>query len=202
MSGQLGDGTFKNRTVPAVVTGFVSAFSDTAGHWSEAAISAAVSKGYVDGYPDGTFQPERTVLRAEFAKLAAAALKLPVNAPAPDQAWYQPFADALLKAGYIGQDEVLADWTAPITRVEMAKITARANSQELQAANAVVTDQSAMLTAVQKGVMQGHEDGSLAPQATTNRAQAVTVIERLLTLKNGGTLPVDTKALSNAQAAK
>lgn len=33
--------------------------------WSQAAIAAAVSSGYMSGYPDGTFQPARPITRAE-----------------------------------------------------------------------------------------------------------------------------------------
>jgi len=33
--------------------------------WSQAAIAAAVSGGYMNGYPDGTFQPIRPITRAE-----------------------------------------------------------------------------------------------------------------------------------------
>lgn len=40
-------------------------FSDTRGHWAEGFISAFVSKGYLIGYPDGTFAPDQTITRAE-----------------------------------------------------------------------------------------------------------------------------------------
>jgi hypothetical protein len=42
-------------------------FSDIAGHWGEERIKQAAEKGIVSGYPDGTFKPNRTVTRAEFA---------------------------------------------------------------------------------------------------------------------------------------
>jgi hypothetical protein len=44
-------------------------FSDMAGHWAESYVSSAVSKGWVDGYPDGTFLPQQTITRAEAMKL-------------------------------------------------------------------------------------------------------------------------------------
>jgi hypothetical protein len=40
-------------------------FTDTADHWAEQLISFAASKGWVNGYPDGTFQPEQAITRAE-----------------------------------------------------------------------------------------------------------------------------------------
>lgn len=43
----------------------VDAFSDISGHWARNAINAAVQLGIVSGYPDGTFQPENNITRAE-----------------------------------------------------------------------------------------------------------------------------------------
>ncbi|WP_239634249.1 S-layer homology domain-containing protein [Paenibacillus sp. H1-7] len=195
MSGQLGDGTFKNRTVPAAVTGFVRSMSDTAGHWAEETIASALEKGYADGYPDGRFQPDGTVTRAEFAKLAASAVKLTIPAAEAGQEWYAPYAAALANAGYYGPEDTGAAWNEPITRGEIAAIAVRAADKELQKPNTVMTKEYAMQTAVQKGILQGLDNGRLAPEETTTRAQAVTIIERMLTLLGGGKLPVDEAAL-------
>ena len=40
-------------------------FSDTTGHWAENLISFAASKGWVGGYTDGTFLPQKAITRAE-----------------------------------------------------------------------------------------------------------------------------------------
>ena len=46
-------------------------FSDVTGTTTEgAAIYKLNSLGIIDGYPDGTFGPEKTITRAEFAKIA------------------------------------------------------------------------------------------------------------------------------------
>lgn len=197
--GQLGDGSYKNRLTPAIVSGFANGFSDTNGHWASTEIAAAVEKGYSDGYPDGTFKPDGTVTRAEFAKLTAAALKLSPAQSSTDNVWYQPYVDALVRAGLYGPGETQIIWDAPITRSEMAKIAVRVTNKELQNAVAVVDSSYAMLNAVQKGILQGLNNGELAPQETTTRAQAITIIERLLALNNGAVLPVDELALKNAQ---
>ncbi len=42
-------------------------FPDIKGHWAEREISLAVSRGLMNGYPDGTFQPNRAVTREEIA---------------------------------------------------------------------------------------------------------------------------------------
>jgi hypothetical protein len=40
-------------------------FSDTAGHWAEGYINSAANRGWVSGYPDGSFRPENNITRAE-----------------------------------------------------------------------------------------------------------------------------------------
>ena len=42
-----------------------AAFSDIANHWAKDEISVAYNNGWVDGYPDGTFRPHRSITRAE-----------------------------------------------------------------------------------------------------------------------------------------
>ena len=45
-------------------------------HWAQAEIEKAVATGWVDGYPDGTFKPEKTITRAEFTKMILDAIHL------------------------------------------------------------------------------------------------------------------------------
>ena len=46
-----------------------SRFSDIAGHWAEAYIRLAAGNGWIAGYPDGTFGPQRNISRAETATM-------------------------------------------------------------------------------------------------------------------------------------
>mgnify|MGYP000318421103 CR=1 FL=1 len=43
------------------------------GHWAYQAIEQLVRDGIIEGYPDGTFRPNRTMTRAEFAQAIARA---------------------------------------------------------------------------------------------------------------------------------
>ncbi|WP_168121005.1 immunoglobulin-like domain-containing protein [Paenibacillus sp. HB172176] len=48
------------------------AYTDVAaGHWAKDAIGAVAALGLMQGYPDGSFRPERTITRAEMASIAA-----------------------------------------------------------------------------------------------------------------------------------
>ena len=72
------DGSFRPKTpitraqlaaILAKVSGETAAeaasFPDVAGHWAAEAIALAQEKGWVTGYTDGTFRPNRSVTRAE-----------------------------------------------------------------------------------------------------------------------------------------
>lgn len=56
-------------------------FTDIAGHWAERNIELAAGHGWVNGYPDGTFRPERLITRAEAMKLINYVLKRAVDEP-------------------------------------------------------------------------------------------------------------------------
>ncbi|SHH69164.1 Listeria/Bacterioides repeat-containing protein [Anaerosphaera aminiphila DSM 21120] len=46
-----------------------STFEDVIGHWAEKYIGAVTSKGWINGYPDGTFKPEKDISREEVATM-------------------------------------------------------------------------------------------------------------------------------------
>ena len=57
-------------------------FTDVpAGHWAEKYILSAAAKGWVNGNPDGTFQPSKPISRAEAVKITNAALGRDASAP-------------------------------------------------------------------------------------------------------------------------
>ncbi|TXK85989.1 S-layer homology domain-containing protein [Paenibacillus sp. N3.4] len=198
-SGQLGDNTFLNRALPAIVTGLNAKFTDVDGHWAKDNILHAVEKGYANGYSDGSFRPEASITRGEFLKLVVTSLHLSTADSVKDQAWYQPYVDALKKAGIVQESDLQESWDLPITRQEIAAIALRAVSPELQKANAVVQPSFVMSGAVTKGILQGMNGGKLAPDEATTRAQAIIVIDRMLQVQQGITLPVDPLAVEQAK---
>ena len=42
-----------------------ASFTDISGHWAEEYIQSAVAKGWINGYEDGTFRPDKYITRAE-----------------------------------------------------------------------------------------------------------------------------------------
>lgn len=115
-------------------------FSDLSGNPALTAIMAMVSRGYVSGYANGTFQPNRSMTRGEFVIAVSKAYRL-----TPDNYYALKFKDkrtlpatvkgyaaAALKAGLIP-----ASWNASfnantaVTRGEMAYMIVRAEKAPL-----------------------------------------------------------------------
>jgi hypothetical protein len=171
-----------------------ASFADTTGHWAEASITKAVEKEYVTGYPDGTFRPNAKVSRAEFMKMVVAALQLPVTGNTSGSSWYMAYADAAIAAGaHDAKDFPSTAWNAEMNRHEMARMAGRALGKK------AVDDKQWMLLATYAGLINGvDQKGTLDETKPMTRAQAVTVIERLLQVKGGAKLPKDKYAVSNA----
>lgn len=80
-------------------------FSDVTGHWAVSYIGALTKAGYIKGYTDGTFRPDRPVTRAELAALlnrAAGRRNVPQSTvtftDVPTDFWgYQDICDAALE---------------------------------------------------------------------------------------------------------
>ena len=64
---------------PAPVEG--AGLPDLVGHWAEAFVRSLVARGILSGFPDGTFQPEVTINRAQYAAMVARAFTLPDRRP-------------------------------------------------------------------------------------------------------------------------
>lgn len=77
----------------------LSIFSDIEGHWAEASIKKAYESGIVNGYEDGSFKPDKTVSRAEFAKIITTAFNLDKRTSLDEyedlekSQWYYPYVE-------------------------------------------------------------------------------------------------------------
>ena len=56
------------------VSALAASPSDISGHWAKGTITQWTSKGYISGYPDGTFKPDNSITRAEFGVLVNKAM--------------------------------------------------------------------------------------------------------------------------------
>ncbi|MBP1157124.1 MULTISPECIES: S-layer homology domain-containing protein [unclassified Paenibacillus] len=169
------------------------ALKDIDNHWAKDSITRAIEKGYVDGYEDATFRPDQTITRAEFIKMAVTAQGIAKGEAGKE--WYQEYVNAALQ-GSIHNEKDFKEYTSSISRLEMARISLRSLDKNQIGES---DDQKLIYDTVKLGLMQGMQGGELALDQTTTRAQAVTIIERILSVQKGEKLPVDKTALSYAE---
>ncbi|RTE11718.1 S-layer homology domain-containing protein [Paenibacillus whitsoniae] len=181
-----------------------ASFSDIAGHWAEASLKQAVSSGIVSGYPDGTFKPNHTVTRAEFAVMLMHGLKpqgdgdalaeLTFKDSANIPSWAQKAIAQAVQAQIIsGYEDSSFRPDVEITRAEMAVMIANALKLkvELNVATGFADDQDvpawakgAVAWLAEQKLVEGHDANEFAPTASTTRAEAVTVILNALAMKS------------------
>ncbi|MFC4305284.1 S-layer homology domain-containing protein [Cohnella boryungensis] len=177
-----------------------TSFSDIAGHWAEASIKQAVKEGIVNGYVDGTFKPGSTVTRAEFTVMLMKVLKPQAEAVSPtftDMAtiggWAQKAVAQAVQSGIIkGYPDDSFRPNAEMTRSEVAVLIAKALSLAVESNTAtgfaddkeIPTWAKGAVAEVKKlGIVQGRGDNHFAPHDPVTRAEAVTVLLKMLAAK-------------------
>lgn len=165
---------------------------DTKGHWAEPVIRQWMANGWINGYPDGTFQPDRTITRAETAALINRAFGIEPAGESPFRDvqasdWYFKDVAAAAAEGYIrGYEDNTFRPHNPITRQELAVIISRL--LKLSDGTSDFADQDdiagwskgAVGAAVEKGIISGYPDNTFRPSRNATRAEVVTVLDRAL----------------------
>jgi len=168
------------------------AFLDIAGHWAEQDILVAVEKGFVAGYPDGTFRPDNPVTRAEFVTMLVKANAIQNGTKSitlSDVAGHWAFTSIMTVASneYVsGYPDGTFRPDHNILRQEVAKIMADLKLLSESDAALPFNDASKIgawaIPSVQKvyqaGIMKGDTNNNFAPLANTTRAEAVAIILR------------------------
>ncbi|CAH0122008.1 hypothetical protein PAE9249_04545 [Paenibacillus sp. CECT 9249] len=173
----------------------IISFTDISGHWAESQINSAVAAGYVSGYPDGTFKPDQEVSRAEFTKMLTTALGLK-SVSGASGAWYQEAVNAATEAGIYADDFKTGTWDTKMPRKEMMLLSVRAGITGYKQDYDINRN---LYEGARAGLIMGTSPGNIDPDGTTTRAQAVVVIERVLAVKRGETLPSDKYAVGAAE---
>jgi hypothetical protein len=172
-----------------------TAFTDIAGHWAEQDIRSGAEQGWVSGYPNGAFLPDKAVTRAEFAVMLSRALQLPAapNMPFADAntipKWAAASIAAAAQAGILsGYDDRSFRPDVNITRAEAAAMIVRAAGLPAVPTAATGFADDADIAGWAKGwiaaaaeakLVQGQGNNAFHPQASTTRAEAVVLLQRL-----------------------
>lgn|GEM_PF-881885 len=170
--------------------------------WAQTIIETLAAREIVRGTGEGVFEPSRAVTRAEFAQLLLGALGL-VDEQASSSlkdvkqgAWYYSAVASAEKLGIVkGKADGTFGANESITREDMAVILARATefagiNGTAEGVGQSFKDQEDIsryalesVKAMQEaGYINGFADGSYRPKQDTTRAQAASVIFKLLKL--------------------
>ncbi|CAK4829770.1 unnamed protein product [Aphanomyces euteiches] len=174
-------------------------FTDIAGHWASEEIKQAVARGFVNGYPDGTFRPDNGVTRAEFTKM----LMLGLNSTSEGAeltfkdkdiigAWaIEPVSTAVQLGIIKGYTDGTFRPNANITHAEMISMVVRTSGIPMVStqptgyaddAEIPTWARPAAKTAELSGIIivSGIAGKSFAPQAMSTRAEAASAIVKML----------------------
>ncbi|WP_240419892.1 S-layer homology domain-containing protein [Paenibacillus periandrae] len=167
--------------LPALAWGAAAVpLKDIADSYAQKEIQSLVDSGIISGYEDGSFQPRKSITRAELAKILVLSLGLKED---PDQAaaftdvdknsWYRGFVGALVQSKITqGNSATTFAPDAKVTREELAVFFIRALGLEETAtkvaADAKVSDLSTVSSwaqahvslAFKVGFLQGIDDGA------------------------------------------
>lgn len=181
--------TMPNMTVLAVEA--QSSFTDTRGHWASEAIERMSSYKLVNGY-NGLFRPSDFITRGEMSIIIDHVMDYQNSATNTftdlEEAFY---TDAVLKAyeaDLLLESNGLVRPKENITRQEVAYMiynafdieTSTEASNFLDAHDVAAWATESVNSLAAKGVIQGSE-GKFRPNAPITRAEAVTILNRLLT---------------------
>ncbi|WP_168121491.1 S-layer homology domain-containing protein [Paenibacillus sp. HB172176] len=187
-----------DRTISTAEVDLPALFKDIAGHWAEAAIRSAATLGFVNGYPDGTFRPQLSVTRAEFAAMLIRALGVKGDG-GPDggfideaaiPAWARLSVEATVAARIMqGYEDRTFRAGREITRTEMTAMLVRALGIEPEAnARSSFADAeqipswagSYAAAAAEHGLIRGRGGNRFAPNEFATRAEAVKAVLNVL----------------------
>ncbi|WP_164716773.1 hemoblobin-interacting domain-containing protein [Paenibacillus whitsoniae] len=159
--------------------------------------SALPIQAYIEGYEDGTFRPEAAVTRGQLAAMldrlyGNRAATSDVKAPAYKDsqqfpAWAVKAISVISALGFMdGYEDGEFKEDRAVTRAEAAAIFARVSGLSLKNTAPSFTDTQghwaagAIEAAAQTGMLEGYEDGSFAPDRALSRAEAVTLLNRVI----------------------
>ncbi len=175
-------------------------FTDTANHWGKDAIYDMASRGFVSGYPDKTFAPDKTTTRAEFVSMVVRALGLSEkngsskfsDVKATD--WYAGAINAAMENGIVsGVSQTKFAPQQPITRQEamviFSNVLARKNVEKKtdetvlsafsDAGQIASWAKDSVVNLVGNRVVSG-SNGKIYPQNPITRAEVCTLLQKIL----------------------
>ncbi len=171
---------------------------DVAGHWAHDCIETLLNHGVISGYPDGSIRPDNPITRAETAVLVANALKLLPSMQSNSiyrdalPLWAQRYIQVTTSQKiFVGYPDKTFKASRTITREEMTVVLIKGFERRLQEDIAIMfLDRDAIgkwaeeyvKIAVQHKIIVGYPDHTFKPKNNITRAEAFTIICKLMGL--------------------
>ncbi|MBE6704016.1 MAG: hypothetical protein E7583_02020 [Ruminococcaceae bacterium] len=149
---------------------------------------------FINGYPDGTFLPEKVMTRAEAITVAAKVAGLTTIYEAPETTaftdlkaddWYATNVKYLESFGALSFWGNTLDANKGITRGEFVKlisgmiVAAEGSSPAFSDVPATHPFYNEIILAAKAGLVNGYPDGTFLPDNTLKRSEIVTILNRL-----------------------
>ncbi len=163
-------------------------------HWAFPYIAELVDKGVLAGYEDGSFQPDNTVTRAEWAKIMVLAAGLPAsdnNIYFADMAnhwaniyvntaknYLAAYTDGTFKPDHSAVREDVTVSMVKLKGYDISKVDYSYLNQFTDMNSISNSLKAYVAVAVQKELISGFEDNTFRGQDTLTRAEAATLLWR------------------------
>ncbi|MFT9495020.1 PQQ-binding-like beta-propeller repeat protein [Anaerosolibacter sp.] len=184
-----------------VIMEYNKEYKDTSNHWAKEDIKTLTAKHIISGVDSESFAPDKQITRAEFATILVKMLGLDTDIASTntfddikEEQWYTSYVLAANKSGLVSGYDGKFRPNDPVSRQEMAVmiqnmlglIDGNVDYDELvlekfaDKNNIDGWAKEAAVTMAQMGIIKGKNGMNFAPKDRASRAEAVTMLCRLL----------------------
>ncbi|WP_051289774.1 S-layer homology domain-containing protein [Paenibacillus massiliensis] len=191
-------------------------FSDLkSDNWAYPAVRSMSKRDVINGYKDGTFRPNESISREEFAKMIATtfSLELPVTqdvyfSDVSSSRWSYSYISAAkdyLTGYYPPQGKAFFDPVSDATREDVAAALVKIMDLDTSSYSSHFTDEANISPQLKKYVnvaadhnlITGYSDGTFKPLGPISRAEAAALLYRAIKNVGGISTPISGQQTSN-----
>ncbi len=170
------------------------ALTDVDNHWAKDFITSAFGKGYVKGYADNTYKPEKAVTRAEFIQIlynifgTEESKDVTFSDVAGNEWYYDSLKWGVANGIITGYDDNTFKANKEISREEAAVILSRCVNADSNGNSVDFKDASNISAWAKDGVdfiskvaiMKGDNNGNFNPKKSLTRAETAVIADSIL----------------------
>ncbi|MBW4488043.1 MAG: S-layer homology domain-containing protein [Trichocoleus desertorum ATA4-8-CV12] len=199
----------------------VSSFSDIQGHWAQSVVEALAARDVVRGFPDGTFRPDVTVTKAQFAAIVRQAFQVqPVRtsvrfSDVSANYWASSAIDEAYRSGFVSEssnnlfrpDQGISRNQVLVGLVNGLQLASESNSTDIletyfqDAAQVAAAERNDLAIATENRLVVSYPNvRSLNPSQLATRAEVAASIYQAL-VQSGEVSALDASAIASQYIA-